>query len=76
MTLWSQVNTLLVEYSNTRLAPINEELWEDLKKHGDKLGKHCRVENMVIARAFPEKARELQRSIDCLSTLVHFNTQF
>lgn len=76
MTLWLQANALLVEYSNAQLTLVDKKLWEDLKKREDKLGKHCRVKNIVIARAFPEKAGKLQQSINRLFTLVCLNMQF
>lgn len=76
MTLWFQANKLLEEYCDAWVAPIDKELWKDLKKRGDDLGKRCRVERMIVFRAFLEKAGELQRSMDHLSTLVYFNLQF
>ena len=52
MTLWAKAN-------KTQAAPVNKKLWEDLKKCGENLGKHCRVKRIVVSQAFLGKVEEL-----------------
>ena len=74
--LWSQANEFLIKYCNAQVESVDKELWEGLKKHGEELGKHYCVEQMIVIWAFLGKAGELQQSINCLLILVCFNLQF